>query len=60
MYLRSLLSDKPAAEINPNGPSNNPATNQVELSGPLSKATDEAKNPEKTHKRITTTTAINI
>ena len=47
MYLRSFLSDKPAAAIHPNGPSNNPATNQVKLSWPLSKATDEAKNLER-------------
>ena len=51
MYLRSFLSDKTAAAINPSGPSSNPAKNYKVPSWPLSEATLPAKNAEKSPKQ---------
>ena len=45
MYLRSFLSDKPAAAINPSGPNKKPAKNHEEPSWPLSEAIFEAREP---------------
>ena len=60
MYLRSFLSYKPAAAINPSGLSSNPAKNHKVPSWPLSEATLPDKNAEKSPKTITTTKAITI